>query len=570
MRWTCVLLGIAAFVSSAAPVRAQTEVLQLIPDDAIGFALVNRVAQTNEKFTALAKRLKIDLPGNPLDMLKGALGVDKGLADKGAVAIAGFLAKNENDEPRPHIYVPVSDYKTFIDQLEPRAPKEGVTEIKLKTGEAMVAGKRGNYAVLAKTDDVELLIRALKSERNVAAAAEPLAAWLTENDIAGVLTSAGVKKAAQEMRKGLDEAKQNLANLPAEAQFVGKFFDALDGFIKSAATDVTHGGFGAKIDAAGNLHFSAKAQFRAGSGFAKTGASIKAAPGGALNGLPSGPFVMALGAVLPEDAMKAMVAINMDVLKASGQNIPAETLKKLEDVYAKMMKGMGSMGFVWQVGKEKQPLFANMSMVMHTPDAKTYLADYEKSLNVMNELAKELNIPFLPSYEIKKTKVNGKQALEASMDFAAAFGGLPEEAATIMKTMFGPDGKMTVSIAARDDKTIVMRYTKADGLKEMLEGAGLGLAGDPGLTPIAKALPAGAQWVFYLSPKGATDFADRTIKAVLPIPIPVPQFPATPPLGVGARVNAQGFEMHAVVPVGVLDNVNAFVEQLKMLFGGGV
>lgn len=569
MRWTYVLLGITVLVASAAPVAAQADVTQLIPDDAVGFVVVNRVSQTNEKATAFAKRLKIDVPGNPLEMLKGALGVEKGLNEKGTVAIAAFLAKNETDEPRPLLYVPVTDYQAFIDQLQPRAPKEGVTEVKLKDGKAMVAGKRGNYAVLAQTEDVELLIRALKTEKTLGAWGEPLAAWLADNDGAGVVTVPGIQKLTKEMRRGLDEAKQNLANLPPEAQFVTKLFDNIDSCIKSAATDITHAGFGVKVDATGNLHLSAKALFKKDSGFAKAGGKLKAPPGGALAGLPSGPFVLALGASMPEDFMKAMVDINMDVLKASGQNIPAETLKKVEDVYAKMMKGMGNMGFVWQVGKEKTPLFANMSMVMHTPDTATYLADYEKSLKVMNELAKELNIPTLPSYEIKKTKVSGKDALEASMDFTGAFGGLPEEVQGIMKSMFGPDGKMTISIAARDDKTIVMRYTGAAGLKEMLDGEGKGLLADAGVMQVSKALPSGSQWVIYLSPQGATEFADRTIKAVLPIPIQVPQFPATPPIGIAARVNAEGFEMHTVVPAGVLDNARNFVDQLKMLFGGG-
>ena len=73
-----------------------------------------------------------------------------------------------------------------------------------------------------------------------------------------------------------------------------------------------------------------------------------------------------------------------------------------------------------------------------------------------------------------------------------------------------------------------------------------------------------------MSPKGATEFADRAVKAFAPIPLQIPQFPATPPVALGARVSAQSFELHAVIPAGVLDNVGEFVEQLKRAFGGGV
>lgn len=563
------LLVLAAFITQAAPVWAQADVLQVIPDDVMGFALINRVGQTSEKFNAVAKRLKIDLPGSLLDMAKGALGVEKGLAEKGTVAVAAYPGKGEDDEPRGLAYIPVTDYQAFIAQLEPGDPQAAITSIKLKDGKAMVAGKRGNFAVLADANDRDVLERALKSTKNLATWAEPIEAWLSENDAAGVLTGHGIKLVGAKMREGLEQARQNLLNLPPEAQFVGKFFDAVEGCIKSVETDVTHAGQAVRIDPQGNIHFNARAQFLKGSGFAKAGASVKAPPGGPLAGLPSGPFVMALGGTLPENGMKGLANMNLEIMKAAGQNISAENLKKLERVYDKMMTGMNGMGFVWQVGQEKDPLFSNMAVALHTKNSATYLADYEKSIAEMNELFKELNVPFLPTYEVKKVKVNGKPALEMSVEFAAGLG-LPEQFEGMFKNMFGPDGKMTISVAARDEQTVVMRYTKAEGLKQLLDGQDKGLAGDVGIMKTAGSLPAGSQWAFYLSPKGATEFADRVVKAFLPIPINVPQFAATPPVAAAARINGQGFELHVVVPAGVVDNAAEFVDQLKRLFGGGV
>jgi len=262
--------------------------------------------------------------------------------------------------------------------------------------------------------------------------------------------------------------------------------------------------------------------------------------------------------------------MNMEIMKASGQNISEEALKKLEKAYARTMKGMSGMGFVWQLGKENQPLFANLAATLHTADAAAYLVDYEKSLAAMNELAKELNQPIFPTYEVKKVKVNGKQALEASMDFAGAFGGIPDEMQKIVKSMIGPDGKMTIAIAARDDQTVVMRYTGAEGLKDLMSGQDKGLSSDTGVAQVTKALPAGAQWSLFVSPKGTTELADRMVKAFAPFPLQVPQFPATPPLAAAVRISAQGVEMHAVIPAGVIDNVSGFVEQLKKLIPGGV
>lgn len=570
MRWSLAFVAIAAFLAPAAPARAQSDVLQVIPDDAIGFGLINRVGQTNEKFTAVAKRLKLPLPGNPLEMVKGALGVEKGLAENGSVAIAAFEGSGENDEPRALIFVPVTEYKTFIDQLQPGETKDGITALTLRDGKSMLAGKRGSFAVLTLPADRALLERGLKSDKSLATWGEPLKTWLSENDAAGVLTPRGIKLVTTKARQGVDEAKQNLGNLPPEAQFVGKFFDGIDRFFESAATDVTHAGLAARIDDKGNAHVTAKAQFRKDSGFAKGGGSIKAPPGGVLAGLPAGPFVLALGGVIPEKAMRAILNMNMEVMRASGQNIPDETLKKLEKAYQQSMKGVNGMNFVWQVGKENQSLFAGLASAMQTNDAAAYLDDYEKSITAMNELVKEINLPFLPAYEVKKVKVNDKAALEMSMDFGAAFGGIPDELQKMIKTMFGPDGKMTVALAARDDKTVVMRYSGASGLKDMLSGQAKELGKDASVAQMIQTLPAGSQWAFFISPKGLTDFADRTVKAVSPIPLQVPQFPATPPLAAAARISSERFELHVVVPAGIVDNVGDFVNQLKALFGGGV
>ena len=153
-------LAALALVVSAGAAGAQ-EVLQIIPDDAIGFALVNRVGATNEKVAALANKLKIPMPGSPLDMHKGALGVEKGLAEKGSLAIAAFAGKDGSDEPSPLFIVPVSNYQDFIKQFEPDDASAPIAAIKLKDGKELVAAKRGNYAMMAPVADRALLARVI-------------------------------------------------------------------------------------------------------------------------------------------------------------------------------------------------------------------------------------------------------------------------------------------------------------------------------------------------------------------------------------------------------------------------
>ncbi len=569
MRRTSVLLVIAVLLAPVAPAWGQAEVLQVIPEDAAGFLLINRPVESNEKLASVAKRLKIDLPQNPLEKLKEGLALEQGLDAKKSIAIVGFPGKEENDPPRGLVFVPVADYAAFVGRLQPSEAKEGITPITLKPSKEMLAGKRGDYAVLAEPKDREVLARALKSEKSIAASVDSLAGWLAENDAAVVLSSRGVKLVGAKARQGIDQAKQQIANLPPEAQFVGKIFDGMEDFVKSVESDVSQTGFGVRVDSDGNLHLGMRAGFVKDSGFAKSGASITAPPGGPLAGLPSGPFVMAMGGATPGNVMQRLMSMNIELMKAAGQNIPEENLKKLESAYLKMMKDMTGMGFVWQVGKENQSLFSTMAGVMHTTDANAYLAEYEKSIATINDIFGGLNLPFVPKYEVKKLKVEGASALQMRMDFGGA-AGLPEEMQKMFKTMFGPDGKMTITIAVRDDKTLVIRYTGGEGIKEMLKSDAKGLSGDSEVAGVAKALPAGSQWALYLSPKGTTEFADRAVKAISPIPLTVPQFAATPPIAAAARISGERYDVHIVVPAGVLDNAADFVRQVKGLFGGGV
>src|SRR5262245_969736 len=307
------LLLLVAFLAPSAPLCAQADVLQIIPDDALGFALVNRIGESSEKFAKLAKRMNLPLPGSPLDLAKGALGFEKGLAEKGTLAVAAFPGKAEEVHPRGIVYIPVTDYQAFVTQLAAADPSAAITAVKLKDGKAMVAGKRGNFALLADEKDRELLEHALKSQKNLSTWAEPISAWLTENDGAGVLTEHGVKLVGAKARAGLEEARQNLLNLPAEAQFVGKFIDSIQECFKSVETDVTHAGMGARLDAEGNVRFAARAQFKKDSGIAKLGASVKAPPGGPLAGLPAGPYVLALGGAVSEPGMKSLMSMNIEI-----------------------------------------------------------------------------------------------------------------------------------------------------------------------------------------------------------------------------------------------------------------
>jgi hypothetical protein len=246
------------------------------------------------------------------------------------------------------------------------------------------------------------------------------------------------------------------------------------------------------------------------------------------------------------------------------KDVPADKLQKLEQAYLRMFKSVRGMAIAVQVGKESDPLFASMMSVTRTDDAAKFLADYEQSVKEYNELLKDLPLPFIPAYEVKTVKAGKLSALEMTMDFGALVPP-DDDVRKMIEKMFGPGGKITMSLAAIDAKTVIMRYTPATGLPEVIQAAkSKGLAMDAEIAKTAALLPSGAQWAFYVSPKGATDLANRAIK-LMGAPNEVPGFPATAPAAAAIKLSEAGAELHVVVPASLLEQVGPYLGKLQNL-----
>src|SRR5688500_5903038 len=105
MKWrgSCVLL-LGLLISL--PAQGQPKAaLQVIPEDAVAYLLLNNAELVNEKLQALAKKVNAPLPLSPYGFAKTLVGVEKGIDDKGTFALAAF---DDDDEPMAVLFVPVT------------------------------------------------------------------------------------------------------------------------------------------------------------------------------------------------------------------------------------------------------------------------------------------------------------------------------------------------------------------------------------------------------------------------------------------------------------------------------
>ena len=176
----------------------------------------------------------------------------------------------------------------------------------------------------------------------------------------------------------------------------------------------------------------------------------------------------------------------------------------------------------------------------------------------MNAIYKGLNIPgFDQTMEVKKLKIDKLNVLEVVTKFGAA-GNDPLQK-KIMEAMFGPDGKMTVSLAAIDANTVFYIYKPA---MQAAFGKKMGsLQDDAKVAATLALLPQGSQWVFLIDPKGTLEMTARMVKTFAPdAGVQIPSFPPTAPIGMGARLSENGLTLETVIPAQFFDGLGKLLQ----------
>jgi len=543
------VVGVAMAWLWAAPAGARdvSDALKLVPRDAVAFGLVNHIDQTFQRIEDVGKKF-VSEPFSFRELLRKETGIDKGLDKMGDLVIVLFSAAGAKEKDQVSVYcVPVLDYKDFLQGLKPGEAREGVREITLANGTKLLAANKGHYALLARPDHVAALKKVLAADQGFAPP-RPLRDWLTETSYSLVLTPRGLKEAQAEWRKGLEDAQKKLG--PSEAIFVQPLLDGLSRFLQS--DEVSHFGVGALLDPAGNVYFRFKALFKEDGAFARGVGKVKAAPGGPLAHLPGGPYVVALGGPTPDDLLKELIDLKMQVLKATAANPDADTIREVEKASKELTRGIEGLGLRLGTVKEGEPLFASLIGVLRVKDGAAFLADFEKTIKAVRAVVGNLKSPLVSGLEVRKFKVGGRSALEITSQVG---GGLGEVEKKVLETLFGPEGKLTVTLLAADDRTLLFGYRPAGEFQKLLpKETDRGLANDPQVLKTVKLLLAGAQWVLLVNPQAETELLNRFLKIR-----DGKQFPTTPPLGIALRLSAAGADLEMVMPAALVESFNRLV-----------
>jgi hypothetical protein len=251
------------------------------------------------------------------------------------------------------------------------------------------------------------------------------------------------------------------------------------------------------------------------------------------------------------------------MMPPDGEKLTDEQVNKLTQVMQSWMSDVESMAFRFGTVQPGKSIYGGMSAAMKVKNSKEFLARYEKNIVKMSEVLK--GNPFFESYKLAKAKVGGVETLQMTMDMSAMIKGLPDaNTQRMMELMIGEGGKLTAYLAPADATTVVMTYGE-DTLTETLKAAAKKTASFTSQQEIMttmKLLPNDSQWVAFFSPKGMVEFAQSMI-APPGAQMPLAPFPVTPPLGLGARMRAEGCDTSLVVPKDLLTAIGAYAQAMQ-------
>jgi hypothetical protein len=232
-------------------------------------------------------------------------------------------------------------------------------------------------------------------------------------------------------------------------------------------------------------------------------------------------------------------------------------------------KGLRSFSMMVEPGQPGEPILGGILGIYGVEDAKTFLANCEKYFQTINDSVGKTGKgeESKPFYTFKKSEVGGRPALEieTAIPLSSNVKQVPG-AEKMMEKLYGADGKIRFLYVAVDDHTLAMSFgghaplilRVIEAIKQPAEA----LASDPGIVEMSKLLPADAQWTGYVSPAGCVAFVKWIVETTVSegqFKPNIPDFPASPPIGVAVKAVSGEVQTEAIVPAAVLDAVGKYV-----------
>ena len=121
------VLVLASLLAVSCRAGHAAEVLQQLPPDALGFAVIRDIGATDGKLQQLTAALQLRTLG-PLEFLRTATGIDEGLDLHGEFMLAVIPSEESRGQMKFCVWLPTTDYERLLASLGTK-PAEGITAV---------------------------------------------------------------------------------------------------------------------------------------------------------------------------------------------------------------------------------------------------------------------------------------------------------------------------------------------------------------------------------------------------------------------------------------------------------
>lgn len=568
------------------PGALRTDVLGVVPDDAVGLIVASDVKQAKGTVERVLRKLQIPFDAGDGEYRKFSDFLDNlpGWNDKGLHALAFFPGEEDDDEPEAAVFVPVTNFKQFAAGLGAEADGDKPVEFKVEDGPNGRIAPKGNFAVLVEQSNDALLARILAAKGSIAAQCEPLRPWIGKHQVTGIALHGALKRMTGEVIDGLEQLQEAFPADNPQAEMVKSAFGMYTDLAKLVRDELTMVAVGSKLDEQQGLSVGLQALVKPDGRLAATMKSVEPLSAAPLRGLPDGNYFVAGAAVVHEAWLKSMMNLSMSMLKGLPQEgadgVSPEQLKEILAASTDTLTGIRSVALSADMSGKN--LFSGLYGIYKVDDAADMLRRQEAAMKRIQEVTKGKKLPGLPEQTVERTQVGGLDALKITADLAAAMeqaqAGQPIPLKPMIEQLFGNGGKMIGYLAAVEKETAVLTYD-ADALTALaddIKSGKAGLADNINLKTTASLLPTTNHAVGYLNLAGFVELMKKTMGAAMAaqggagfLP-PIPPFPEAAPLGAAARMTPGAVEMQFVVPMQTAEAVRDYVQQVIAAFGAGL
>ncbi|HEX3870369.1 MAG TPA: hypothetical protein VHV77_08035 [Pirellulales bacterium] len=580
VRWSlivCASLGLL-LAGRLASAQSTTEVLNQLPKSIWAVGIVNNIEATSALTEKLGGQLRLPI-FNPLGLMKIVTGIQGGMDDKGCAAVAWLPGVDGAGPPVPIFLIPVTDYDKFIDPLVTGEKGGQITNIAV-SNRPFLAGHKGNFAVLSMPETDASLKSFLEAKESSVEMFAPLGGWLSDNEVVTIATPAGIRAATERMSVGLNQARDGLAGAGPAAQGAVIYFKMIDTLLTAVRAEVALAAVGINLGDDGHLTISLRSTFLPSGTWAADSQHPAQPTKPLLTGLPPGRFVLASGSVYLDKWTERKLNFANEMLRASFQSGPLkltdDQVKQLTDGTTALARHSRQLGMWFGVASPDQGLFSKSVSIIDADSSTKYMDAVKSYMAAYEKLTDEVDLPTLPRYETQSIQIGNKTAVEMTIDISKMFEkleaqGLPGAAEIVdgvLRTMFGPTGKLTAYAMPLDDHRVLTSYSR-ESLEAYIAAppkSGSDLADDELVKKTIALLPPGSQSIALLSLRGAIDMINVAIR---PIPaaqgFQLPKVESSPPIGFGSHLSAQGYELRIVAPAEAMSGIGALIATLREL-----